>query len=324
MKFILQVLAALTVLLSANTVPAQTNYPNRPVRIIVGFLPGTAPDVSGRLLAAKFSESWGVPVTVENVTGAGGNISTDRVAKSPPDGYTLLMGGNPSLVISPSLYEKLPYDPEKDFAPIAQVFVASNILTIHPDVPAKTLQELVALAKAQPGKLTYGHAGIGTSQHLAGELFKYMAHVDITPVAYRGSTAVVPDILAGRLSIFFGNVVNVLPLVREGKLRAFAVTSRKRTAVAPDIPTMDESGFPGFEAVPWFGLMAPAGTPADIIDKIHHETIKDLALPDVRKSMEQQGLDIIGNSPAEFAAAIKTETPQWAKVIKDAGIKLSN
>ena len=324
MKFIWHVLAALTVLLTAENATAQTSYPNRPVRILVGFTAGTAPDVSARLLAAKFSESWGVPVTVENVTGAGGNISTDRVAKSPPDGYTLLMGGNPSLVISPSLYEKLPYDPEKDFAPIAQVFVASNILTIHPDVPATTLQELVALAKAQPGKLTYGHAGIGTSQHLAGELFKYMAHVDITPVAYRGSTAVVPDLLSGRLTMFFGNVVNVLPLVREGKLRAFAVTSRKRSAVVPDLPTMAESGFPGFEAVPWFGLMAPAGTPADIIDKIHRETIKDLALPDVRKSMEQQGLDIIGNSPAEFAAAIKTETPQWAKVIKDAGIKLSN
>ena len=176
-------------------------------------------------------------------------------------------------------------------------------------MPAKTLQELVALAKAQPGKLTYGHAGIGTSQHLAGELFKYMAHVDITPVAYRGSTAVVPDLLAGRLTMFFGNVVNVLPLVREGKLRAFAVTSIKRSAVAPDLPTMAESGFPGFEAVPWFGLMAPAGTPPAIIDKIHRETVKDLAMPDVRKTLGDQGLDIIGNSPAEFAAVIKTETP---------------
>jgi tripartite-type tricarboxylate transporter receptor subunit TctC len=324
MKFILHVFAALTVLLTTNTVSAQTNYPNRMVRILVGFTPGTAPDVSARILAAKFSESWGVPVAIENVTGAGSNIATDRVAKSPPDGYTLLMGENSALVISPSLYEKLPYDPISDFAPISQVFVAANILSVHPDVPAKTLPELVALAKAQPGKLTYGHAGIGTSQHLAGELFKYMAHVDITPVAYRGSTAVLPDLLAGRLSIFFGNVVNVLPLVREGKLRAFAVTSLKRSAVALDLPTMAESGFPGFEAVPWFGLMAPAGTPPDIIEKIHFETVKDLAMPDVRKNMEQQGLDIIGNSPKEFAAVIKSETPQWAKVIKDAGIKLSN
>src|SRR5664280_215801 len=207
---------------------------------------------------------------------------------------------------------------------ISPVFVAANLLVVHPDVPAKTLAELVSLARAQPGKLTYGHAGIGTSQHLAGELFKYMAHIDVTPVAYRGSTAVLPDILAGRLTMFFGNIVNVLPQVREGKLRAFAITSLKRSALAPDLPTMAESGFPGFEAVPWFGLLAPAGTPADIIDKIYKETVKDLALPDVHKSMEQQGLDSIGNTPAEFAAAIKTETPRWAKVIKDAGIKLSN
>jgi tripartite-type tricarboxylate transporter receptor subunit TctC len=324
MKFILQVFAALTVLLAANHVAAQSSYPNRVVRILVGFTPGTAPDVSARLLASKFSESWGVAVAVENVTGAGSNIATDRVAKSPPDGYTLLMGGNSALVISPSLYEKLPYDPVNDFAPISQVFVAANILAIHPDVPAKTLQELIALARVQPGKLTYGHAGIGTSQHLAGELFKYMAHVDVQPVAYRGSTAVVPDLLAGRLTMFFGNIVNVLPLVRDGKLRAFAVTSLKRSALAPDLPTMSESGFPGFEAVPWFGLMAPAGTPADIIDKIYRETVKDLALPDVRKTMQEQGLDIIGNSPKELAAVIRSETPQWAKVIKDAGIKASN
>ena len=324
MKAILHLIAALAVLLTANHVAAQSDYPNRQIRIIVGFTPGTAPDVSARILAAKFSESWNVPVTVENVTGAGSNIATDRVAKSPPDGYTLLMGGNPSLVINPSLYEKLPFDPIKDFAPISQIFVAANILTVHPDVPAKTLPELVALARAQPGKLTYGHAGVGTSQHLAGELFKYMAHVDITPVAYRGSTAVVPDLLAGRLTMFFGNIVNVLPLVREGKLRAFAITSLKRSALAPDLPTMAESGYPGFEAVPWFGLLAPAGTPAPIVDKLHDATVKALAMPDVRKKFDDFGLDIIGNSPAEFAAVIKKEMPQWAKVIKDAGIKLSN
>jgi tripartite-type tricarboxylate transporter receptor subunit TctC len=324
MKFILNVLAALLWLLMCNPSSAQSNYPNRPVRIVVGFPAGTAPDVSARILANKFAESWGVPVTVENVTGAGSNIATERVAKSTPDGYTLLMGGNSALVVSPSLYEKLPYDPVKDFALISQVFVAANILTVHPDVPAKTLQELVALAKAQPGKLTYGHAGIGTSQHLAGELFKYMAHVDVTPVAYRGSTAVVPDLLAGRLTMFFGNVVNVMPLIRDGKLRAVAVTSLKRSAVAPEIPTFAESGFPGFEAVPWFGLMVPAGTPPDIIDKVYRETVKDLKLPDVRKAMGEQGLDIIGNSPAEFAAVLTSEIPQWAKVIKEAGIKVSN
>ena len=289
MKSIFQVLAALTVLLVANPVVAQTDYPNRQIHIIVGFTAGTAPDVAARILATKFAEAWNVPVTVEDVTGAGSNIATDRVAKAAPDGYTLLMGGNPSLVINPSLYAKLPFDPVKDFAPISQVFVAANLLVVHPDVPAKTLPELVALARAQPGKLTYGHAGIGTSQHLAGELFKYMAHIDVTPVAYRGSTAVLPDLLAGRLTMFFGNIVNVLPQVREGKLRAFAITSLKRSALAPDLPTMAESGFPGFEAVPWFGLLAPAGTPQPIIDKLHYETIKVLAMPDVRNTMQQQG-----------------------------------
>jgi len=324
MKAVLSILATLIALLVGEHASAQSSYPNRPVRIVVGFPPGTAPDVSARILAAKFAISWNVPVTVENITGAGSNIATERVANSSADGYTLLMGGNSALVVSPSLYDKLPYDPVKDFAPISQIFVAVNILTVHPNVPANTLPELVALAKAQPGKLTYGHAGIGTSQHLAGELFKYMAHVDIQPVAYRGSTAVVPDLLAGRVTMFFGNVVNVMPLIRDGKLRAFAVTSLKRSVVAPDLPTLAESGFPGFEAVPWFGLMAPSGTPPEVIDKIYRETVKDLAMPEVRKAMGEQGLDIIGNSPTEFAAVLAKEIPAWAKVIKETGIKIAN
>jgi tripartite-type tricarboxylate transporter receptor subunit TctC len=323
MAVIRGLLAALAALSISGAALAQTGYPDKPIRILVGFTPGVAPDITGRLLADKFSEAWGKPVVVENVTGAGGNIATDRVAKAAPDGYTLLMGGNSSLVINPSLYEKLPFDPIKDFAPIAQIFVAANILVVHPEFPAKSLPELIALARAQPGKLTYAHAGVGTSQHLAGELFKSMAKIDVQPVAYRGSTAVMPDMLAGRLSLFFGNVVNVLPLVREGKLKAFAVTSLKRSAVAPDLPTMAESGFPGFEAVPWFGLMAPAGTPAAIIDKLHRETVRVLALPDVRRRLEELGLDVIGSSPAELAAVIKSETPHWAKMIREAGIKLS-
>jgi tripartite-type tricarboxylate transporter receptor subunit TctC len=240
---------------------AQTSYPEQSVRILVGFPPGVAPDVIARLLADKFTEAWRKAVVVENITGAGSNIATDRAAKAAPDGYTLLMGGNSALVMSPSLYDKLPYDPIKDFAPISQVFIAANLLVVHPDVPAKTLPELAALARAQPGKLTYGHAGIGTSQHLGGELFKYMPHVDIQPVAYRGTTAMLPDLLAGRLTMSFANISNALPLVREGRLRTFAVTSRVRSAVAPELPTMAESGYPGFEAVPWFGLLAPAGTP---------------------------------------------------------------
>jgi tripartite-type tricarboxylate transporter receptor subunit TctC len=324
MKPIFHVLAALTVLLTAHHASAQSAYPNRAVHILVGFTPGTAPDVAARILAAKFSEDWGTPFVVDNVPGAGSNIATDKVAKSTPDGYTLLMGGNPSLVISPSLYEKLPYDPEKDFAPISQVFIAANILTVPPESPAKSVQDVVAMAKAQPGKLTYGHAGIGTSQHLGAELFKYMAHVDITAVAYRGTTALMPDLLAGRLNLSFANIVNVVPLAKEGKLRALAVTSLKRSALVPDLPTMAESGFPGFNAVPWFGLLAPAGTPNDIVERLHRETVKVLAMADVRKQFDEFGLEPIGNSPAELAAIIKIETPEWAKVIKDAGIKLSN
>ena len=318
---LLCVLAALAV--ASVPARAQANYPEQPIRIIVGFPPGVAPDITARLLADKFTESWGKAVVVENVTGAGSNIATDRVAKSPPDGYTLLMGGNSALVISPSLYDKLPYDPLKDFAPITQVFVAANLLVVPPTVPAKTLPELVALARAQPGKLTYGHAGVGTSQHLGGELLKYMAHVDIQPVAYRGTTAVLPDLLAGRLSMSFANISNALPLVREGKLTAFAVSSRERSAAAPDIATMAEQGYPGFDAVPWFGLLAPAGTPPAVIDKLHHETVRILALPEVQTSLRTLGLDLIGNTPEEFGNVIRTETPQWATVIRSAGIRVS-
>src|SRR2546423_6834891 len=251
MKLAAKLFAALLVLLAVQTASAQSTYPNRPVKILVGFTPGTAPDLAARILADRFSEVWGTAFVVEDLPGAGGNIATDRVAKAAADGYTLLMGGNSSLVINPSLYETLPFDSLRDFAPISQVFIAANVLAVPPDVPVKTVADLVALAKAQPGKLSYAHAGVGTSQHLAAELFKSMMKLDIRPVAYRGTTALLPDLLAGRVTMSFANIVNVLPLVREGKLRAFAVTSIKRTALAPDLPTMAESGYPGFEAVPW-------------------------------------------------------------------------
>jgi tripartite-type tricarboxylate transporter receptor subunit TctC len=315
--------AALAAVLTAGNAVAQTTYPEQTVKILVGFSSGTAPDLTGRLLADKLAEAWGKPVVVENVTGASGNIATERVARAARDGYTLLMGGNASLIFSPSLHERLAFDPIKDFAPISQIFVAANILVVPNDVPAKSLPELVALARAQPGKLTYAHAGAGTSQHLAGELFKSMAQIDIQPVGYRGTTHLLPDLLAGRVTMSFANVVNVLPLVNEGRLRAFAVTSVKRSAVAPDLPTMAESGYPGFEAVPWFGLMAPAGTSPAIVDKVHRETVRILAMPGVRKRLNELGLDVIGGTPAELAAVIQREIPQWAKVIKEAGIKAS-
>jgi tripartite-type tricarboxylate transporter receptor subunit TctC len=291
---------------------------------VVGFTPGTAPDLAARILADRFSEVWGSPFVVENVPGAGSNIATDHVAKAAADGYTLLMGGNSSLVINPSLYETLPFDPIKDFAPISQVFVAANVLAVPSELPIKTVAELVALAKANPGKLSYGHAGVGTSQHLAAELFKYMAHIDIAPVPYRGTTALMPDLLANRITMSFANISNVMPLAREGKLRALAITSIKRSALAPDLPTMAEAGYPGFEAVPWFGLLAPTGTPKNALDKLYGETVKALALPEVRKKFDELGLEPIGNSPAEFSAIIRKEIPEWAKVIKDSAIKFGN
>jgi tripartite-type tricarboxylate transporter receptor subunit TctC len=324
MRLASRLFAGLAVLLAAQAASAPSPYPNHPVKILVGFTPGTAPDLAARILADRFSEAWGTPFVVENVPGAGSNIGTDRVAKAAADGYTLLMGGNSALVINPSLYETLPFDPIKDFAPISQVFIAANVLAVPPEVSAKTVADVVALARAEPGKLSYAHAGVGTSQHLAAELFKYMAHVDIVPVAYRGTTAFMPDLLAGRITMSFANVVNAMPLAREGKLRVLAVTSSKRSRLAPDLPTMAESGFPGFEAVPWFGLLAPAGTPKDVVDRLHEQTVKALATPEVRKRFDELGLEPVGNTPAEFAAVIQKETPEWAKVIKDAGIKLGN
>ena len=322
MRLIAGLLAALGFWLAADGAQAQGNYPDKPIRILIGFSPGVAPDVTMRLFADKWNESWAKGVTVENVTGAGGNLAVERVAKSPPDGYTLLMGGNASLVTNPNLFDKLPYDPLKDFAYITQVFIVPNLVVVPPDVPARTIQELIALAKAKPDYFVAGHAGIGTSQHLGGELFMKMAGVKFQQVPYRGTTQILPDLLGGRLNLFFGNISNCLPLVREGKLRAFAVTSRKRSPQIPDLPTMEELGFAGYEATAWFALMAPAGTPKPILDKLHAETVKTLAMTDVRAKLEGLGLQLVGNTPAEMTEIIKTETPAWGKVIKDAGIKM--
>ena len=323
MRPIARLFAVLLALLSVQAAFAQT-WPSRPVKILVGFTPGTAPDLAARILADRFAEVFGSPFVVENVAGAGSNIATAQVAKAPADGYTLLMGGNSALVINSSLYETLPFDPVRDFAPITQVFIAANVLAVAADLPIRSVADIVALAKENPGKLSFGHAGVGTSQHLAGELFKHMAHIDIAGVPYRGTTALMPDLLAGRITMSFANISNVVPLARQGKLRALAITSIARSPLVPELPTMAESGYPGFEAVPWFGLVAPAGTPDDLLDKLHDETVKTLALADVRRKFAELGIEPVGNSRAEFAAVIKKEIPEWARVIGDAGIKLGN
>ena len=313
--------AVLLALLALTSPALAQTYPDKPIRILVGFAAGGPADITARLIGDRLSEAWANPVIVENLTGAAGNLATDRVAKSAPDGYTLLAAASATIVTNPSLYQKLPFDPVKDLAPITQAVYTPNILAVHPDVPARSVQELAAYAKQNPGKLSFGSAGPGTSQHLAGELFKTMAAIDIQHVPYRGIAAVMPDLIGGRLTMAFGNISAVLPLVRDGKLRALAVTSARRYGAVPDLPTMIEAGFPGFDSTAWFGLMSPAGTPMDIIDRLHRESVRILALPEVRKRFDELGIEVIGNTPAEFAAVIAAETPQWAKVIRDAGIK---
>jgi len=310
-----------SVLLSAGTASAETNYyPDRAVKIEVGYAAGGPLDVVARLIGDKLAQIWGKTVVVENVSGASGNIAADRVAKAVPDGYTLLLASNVNIAVNPKLYKNMPFDPVKDLVPITQVAYSPNILVVPNDLPVKSVQELVTYAKANPGKVSFASAGVGTTQHLAGELFKTIAKVDIQHVPYRGATPAITDLLGGRVSMFFGPPSSLLGLVKEGKVRALAVTSAQRFPAAPDLPTMIEAGYPGFVAVLSVGWMAPAGTPKDVIDSIYKDTAKALAAPDVRERLQKIGTEPMGTSPAEFAADIQREVPQWAEVIKAAGL----
>jgi len=314
--------AALSAYVAAGNAVSQGSYPEKTIRILVGFPAGGPPDVASRLLAEKFSAAWGNPVVVENVTGAGGNIAIDRGIKAAPDGYTLVMASS-AITINPSLV-KTSYDPIRDLAPISMAVFTPSILVVNNELPARNVQELIALARSQPGKLTYGHAGTGTPAHLSGELFKSLAGIDVAPVPYRGIPALLPDLLAGRVSMALPNMSVVLPLVREGKLRALAAISPTRATAMPDLPTMDEQGLPGFDVLIWFGLMAPAGTSQSIIPRLHQETVRALTASDVRKRFGDAGMEVVANTPTEFAAVIKSELAQWAKLIKEAGIKVSD
>ncbi len=309
----------------AATLPAMSRlawaqtYPTRPVRIVVGFTAGSATDITARLFAQKFNDAWKVPVTVENIPGAGGSVGAERVAKSAPDGSTLYWGANGAMTINPSLQPSPAFDPARDLAPIARVLVMPSILAVNNDVPAKSVAELFALAKAQPGKLSFASPGVGTPQHIAGELLKRLAGVDIVHVPYRG--AVVTDVIGGRVTMTLQNMGAILPLVREGKLRGLAVTSLQRSPITPELPTLAESGFAEFEAISWFGLLAPAGTPAAVIGKIHADIVQIAAQADLRARIAQLGLETSLKSPEEFAAVIKADTAKWAKVISAANIK---
>jgi tripartite-type tricarboxylate transporter receptor subunit TctC len=313
--------AAAAMVLWATTFAAlaESEYPDRTIRMLFGYAPGV--DVVARLLADKLTDTFGKPVIVDNVTGAGGAIAADRVAKAVPDGYTIavLAGGN--IVVNASLYRKLSYDPLKDLAPVTQVYAYPNVLSVNNDVPAKTVAELVALARASPGKLTYGHSGLGTSPHLAGEVFNYMAHIDVQQVPFRGSSLIVTDLMGGRITMSFIPPVASLSLIREGKIRPVAVTSLTRAPFLPDVPTIAESGYPGYDVTGWFGLVAPPGTPVAVIDKLNRETVRIMSLPEIREKLEGIGIVPLVNSPAEFGALIKKESAYWAQMIKNTGIK---
>jgi tripartite-type tricarboxylate transporter receptor subunit TctC len=307
--------------LIGSGVAAQPGYPEKPVRMIVNFSPGGPTDIVARILGQKLTDSLGKPFVIENIPGAGGNIGADRVAKAAPDGYTLLLSGSAAIVVNPSLYSKMPYDPVRDFAPVSQISTSPYLLVVHNGVSAKTVQELVLLAKAQPGQLTFASAGNGSGSHLTGELFKAMAGVDVRHVPYKGTGQTIPDLVGARVTMSFGPIAAFLPLVREGKLRALAVTSPKRWPTTPDVPTVAEAGFAGFESAFWAGLLAPAHTPATIIRKLHMETAKAVSSVELRVKFAELGMEPLGNSPEDFAAAIAADIPKWAKVSKNSGAK---
>jgi tripartite-type tricarboxylate transporter receptor subunit TctC len=313
-------LAAIAALLAGGALQAvaQSNYPDRNIRLLFGFAPGV--DTAARLLADRLGGALGKAVIVENVTGASGHIAADHVAKASPDGYIIGVMPAANIVVDGTLYKKLSYDPLKDLAPVTQVYGYTDVLVVNNDVQAKDVAGLVALARAKPGQLTYGHSGIGTSLHLAAELFKTMAHVDVQQVPFRGSSLVITDIIGGRISMSFIPPIGTLSIILEGKVRALAVTSLERAPFLPDVPTMDESGFPGFDVTTWWGMFVPAATSAAVVGKLNRATAEIMARPDMRDKLRTLGIVPLSNTPAQFADVIRAEAPYWARLIKDAGI----
>ena len=303
-------------------VAAAADYPNRPVTIVVGFPPGGASDIMARILTAKLSSVLGQPFIVDNRPGAGGNVGGEFVAHAAPDGYTLLLGNNAILATNVSLYSKIGFDPEKDFAPISLIGTQANVLVVNNDVKAHSLAELIALAKANPGKLNFASSGYGLAAHLAGELFKAQAHIDIVHVPYKGSAPALEDVIAGQDQMMFATTSGVMGFLKNGQVRALAVTTLKRTPSLPDVPTMDEAGLPGFEATTWHGLVAPAGTPPQIVAALNKAVAATLKDPDIQQKLANLGIDIAPDTPAQFAAYIKAEIPKWAAVIKASGAKM--
>ena len=305
---------------AAGLQPAHAqNYPNRPIRLVVPFSPGGAADVPGRILTQKMSEALGHQVVVDNRPGAGSTIGADQVAKAPPDGYTLLMISNTHFV-SAALYKKLPYDSVADYAPVTQATSAPNVIVIHPSLPAKTVRELIALAKAKPGKIDYASSGNGSTQHLTGALFTKMAGIDMTHIPYRGSGPATADLLSGQVTVGFPGIAGMLPQIKAGKLRALAVTGAKRSPELPDVPTVAEAGVKGYDVTAWFGVAGPKGMPREIVLKLHAELLRILKNPDVKRQLLNAGQEVAWQeTPELFGDMLKAEADKWARMVKDSG-----
>lgn len=315
------VLASLAALLPLAGLAAQP-FPAKQIRLVVPYPPGGPLDTVARLLGQKVAASLGHPVIVDNVPGAGGNIGAATVAKAAPDGYTLLMGAVATHAINPALYPSMPYDAGKDFAAVTQVASTPNVLVVNPAIPANSVAEFVAYAKSRPGKLNFGSGSTGSAGHLAGELFKSLAGVDMAHIPYKGAAAAMQDLVGGRVDLMFDNLASSLAQVKGGRVRALAVTTAKRSPLAPELPTIAESGLPGFDISTWFGIFVPAGTPRPVIDRLHDAFVAALASPDVREKMLNLGAEPVGNTPEAFAAYVSAEAAKYAKLVRSSGAKV--
>lgn len=321
MRNITRLLTAALISTSVMMPAVAQQYPTKPIKLILPFPTGGATDVMSRILAEKLTPRLGQTVIVENKPGAGTMLASEYVAKAPADGYTLLMAAS-SLVIAPSLYSKVNYDPIKDFTPVTQVAAVIHLVVVNPNLPVKSIQDLIAYLKANPGKVSYGSTGSGTSTHLEAELFKKMAGVEIQHIPYKGSTPALADLVGGQTSMMFDPIASSKPYLESGRLRALAVTTGQRSVSAPELPTVAESGLPGYEAMPWLGIVAPAGTPKVVVDRLYKEVSEVLKMQDVKDRFKSLGLDIIGNTPAQFATFIAQDQKKWAQVIQDSGAKV--
>jgi tripartite-type tricarboxylate transporter receptor subunit TctC len=322
MKFVMTDIAAIALaVLPAFAAHAQS-YPSKPVRWIVPFPPGGGTDLVSRAITPKLTEAWNVQVVADNRPGSGGTIGLAAAAKSPPDGYTIVLGQTANVSVAPALYSKLPYDPQKDLIPVTQVIAAPLVIVSHPSFPARNAKELIALARAKPGSITFGSPGNGTMGHLSTEMLKTMARIDMLHVPYKGASLAITELMGGHIVIYPSSIPPAVSLIKAGKLRAIATTGATRVAALPDVATVAESALPGYEAINWYGVFVPAGTPSEIVAKLHADITRIIRQPDVRERFASEGGDAVGNTPEQFAAFVRAEIPKWAKVARDSGAKV--